>query len=147
MVEAAGGRELWLVSGWALMWTLMITMTAVAYGAAGFVPTVLGIDPFEPTTQLLVALGMLAFATAMNLLGRTALELFLAASIGAELIGSVVIGTVLLFFHHEQSVASIIETAGAGRQRRLPVGGVLAAALHLLRRPGARAHLDPRSVV
>ena len=35
-------------AGWAYMWTLMITMVAVAYGAAGFVPIVLDIDPFEP---------------------------------------------------------------------------------------------------
>ena len=34
-------------AGWAYMWTLMITMVAVAYGAAGFVPVVLDIDPFS----------------------------------------------------------------------------------------------------
>jgi amino acid transporter len=101
-------------TGWAYMWTLMITMTAVSYGAAGFVPVVLGIDPFEPGTQLLVALGFVAFGTLMNLASRATLKFFMAASIGAEIIGSIGIGTVLLFFHNEQGLGTLFESAGAG---------------------------------
>jgi amino acid transporter len=101
-------------TGWAYMWTLMITMTAVSYGAAGFVPVVLGIDPFEPGTQLLVALGLVAFGTLMNLASRATLKFFMAASIGAEIIGSIGIGTVLLFFHNEQGFGALFESAGAG---------------------------------
>jgi amino acid transporter len=100
-------------TGWAYMWTLMITMTAVSYGAAGFVPVVLDIDPFEPGTQLLVALGFVAFGTLMNASGRTALKVFMAASIGAEVIGSLGIGTVLLFFHNEHGLGTLFESAGA----------------------------------
>jgi amino acid transporter len=101
-------------AGWAYMWTLMITMVAVSYGAAGFIPVVLGIDPFEPGTQLLVAMGFLAFGTAMNIASRKVLNGFMVASIAAEVIGSVGIGTVLLFFHNEQPVSSVFESAGAG---------------------------------
>ena len=101
-------------TGWAYMWTLMITMTAVSYGAAGFVPIVLGIDPFSKGTQLLVALGFVAFGTLMNLAGRTSLKIFMAASICAEVIGSLGVGTVLLFFHHEQSFGTLFESHGAG---------------------------------
>jgi amino acid transporter len=101
-------------TGWAYMWTLMITMIAVAYGAAGFVPIVLGIDPFEPGTQLIVALGFVAFGTVMNMLGRTALKIFMGASIGAEVIGSIGIGAVLLFFHNEHGLGTLFESAGAG---------------------------------
>jgi amino acid transporter len=101
-------------TGWAYMWTLMITMTAVSYGAAGFVPIVLGIDPFEPGTQLLVALGFVAFGTLMNLAGRTALKIFMGASIGAEVLGSIGIGIVLLFFYNEQPLSSLFESEGAG---------------------------------
>ena len=90
-------------TGWAYMWTLMITMTAVAYGAAGFVPIVLGIDPFSSGVQLLVAFGFVTFATLMNLLSRKALKVFMAASIGAEVLGSVGIGSVLLIFHNEHA--------------------------------------------
>jgi amino acid transporter len=100
--------------GWAYMWTLMITMVAVAYGAAGFVPVVLGIDPFTSGTQLLVAMGFLIFATVMNLASRNTLKAFMVGSIGAEVLGSIGIGTVLLFFHHEQPLSSIFHSAGAG---------------------------------
>jgi amino acid transporter len=101
-------------AGWAYMWTLMITMVAVAYGAAGFIPIVLDIDPFTKGEQLFVAMGFLAFGTLMNLLGRTALKMFMVGSIAAEVLGSVGIGTVLLFFHNEQPLSSIFESAGAG---------------------------------
>ena len=101
-------------AGWAYMWTLMITMVAVAYGAAGFVPVVFGLDPFEPGTQLLVAMGFLIFGTLMNLASRAALKVFMLASIGAEVLGSIGIGTVLLFFHNEQPLSSVFESAGAG---------------------------------
>ena len=101
-------------AGWAYMWTLMITMVAVAYGAAGFVPVVFGLDPFEPGTQLLVAMGFLLFGTLMNIASRKALQAFMVASIGAEVLGSIGIGTVLLFFHNEQPLSSVFESAGAG---------------------------------
>jgi amino acid transporter len=100
-------------TGWAYMWTLMITMTAVSYGAAGFVPIVLDIDPFEKGTQLLVAIGFVLFGTLMNAAGRTPLKVFMAASIGAEVIGSVGIGTVLLFWHNEHGLGTLFENAGA----------------------------------
>jgi amino acid transporter len=97
-------------AGWAYMWTLMITMVAVSYGAAGFVPIVLDIDPFTPGEQLLVALAFIFFGTAMNLVGRKALNLFMGASIGAEVIGSIGIGTVLLFFHNEHGPGVLFDS-------------------------------------
>lgn len=102
-------------TGWAYMWTLMITMTAVAYGAAGFVPIVLGIDPFTSGVQLLVAFGFVTFGTLMNMLSRTALKVFMAASIGAEVLGSLGIGSVLLIFHNEQGLGTLFDSYGAGQ--------------------------------
>ena len=102
-------------TGWAYMWTLMITMVAVAYGAAGFVPIVLDIDPFTPEEQLFVAMGFVLFGTVMNVLSRTALKIFMGASIAAEVIGSLGIGLVLLIFHNEQSLSVLFESHGAGQ--------------------------------
>jgi amino acid transporter len=96
------------------MWTLMITMVAVAYGAAGFVPVVLDIDPFAKGEQLLVAMGFLLFGTLMNLASRNALKAFMVASIAAEVLGSIGIGTALLFFHNEQPLSAIFHGEGAG---------------------------------
>jgi amino acid transporter len=100
-------------AGWAYMWTLMITMASVAYGAAGFVPVVLDIKPFEPDEQLLVALAFVLFGSLMNLVGRTALNIFMGASIAAEVIGSIGIGTVLLFFHNEHGLGDLFDSFGA----------------------------------
>ncbi len=102
-------------TGWAYMWTLMITMAAVSYGAAGFVPVVLDIDPFEPRTQLLVAFCFLVFVSVLNAAGRTPLKFFMGASIAAEVIGSLGIGTVLLFFHNEQPLSVLVHSQGAGQ--------------------------------
>jgi amino acid transporter len=102
-------------TGWAYMWTLMITMVAVAYGAAGFVPIVLGIDPFSPGEQLLVAFGFVLFGTLMNMLSRKALKIFMGLSIGAEIIGSIGIGAVLLIFHNEHGLGILFESQGAGQ--------------------------------
>jgi amino acid transporter len=100
-------------TGWAYMWTLAIAMAAVAYGAAGFFPVVLDIDPFTPGTQLVVAVALIAFVTVVNTAGRRWMKIFVAASICAEVIGSLGIGTVLLFFHHENPVSSLFSSEGA----------------------------------
>jgi amino acid transporter len=100
-------------TGWAYMWTLMITMVAVSYGAAGFVPIVLGTDPFSPGEQLVVAFGFVLFGTIMNALSRKALKIFMGASIAAEVIGSIGIGIVLLLFHNEHGLGILFENQGA----------------------------------
>ncbi|WP_320669366.1 APC family permease [Patulibacter defluvii] len=108
-----GERYGWY-AGWAYMWTLAIAMAAVAYGAAGFLPVVLGIDPFSTGVHFLVALAIVACATLLNTAGRRGLKIFVALSIGAEVIGSVGVGLVLLFFHGAHPVSEIFHTAGAG---------------------------------
>lgn len=101
-------------TGWAYLWTLVIAMAAVAYGAAGFLPVVLDIEPFGKGDQLLVALGLLAFATLANTAGRRWLKILVIASIAAEIIGSIGIGTVLLLFHRENPIGVVFESYGAG---------------------------------
>jgi len=101
-------------AGWAYMWTLVIAVAAVCYGIAGFVPVVLGIDPFSPGVALLVAIGFVVLVSIINTIGRGAMKLFVALSIAAEVIGSVGIGIVLLLFHREHAFSSLFESAGAG---------------------------------
>jgi amino acid transporter len=96
------------------MWTLVIAVAAVSYGAAGFIPPILGIDAFSAGTQLLVALAVLAAVTLVNTAGRRWMKILVVASLCAELVGSLGIGTVLLLFHHEQPLSAIFHTAGAG---------------------------------
>jgi amino acid transporter len=96
------------------MWTLVIAVAAVSYGAAGFVPAVLGVDAFTPGTQLLVALGLLAVVTLVNTAGRRWMKALVVASLCAELVGSLGIGTVLLLFHNEHPISAIFHSSGAG---------------------------------
>jgi amino acid transporter len=110
--KLAGSAYGWF-TGWAYMWTLAIAMAAVAYGAAGFVPAVLGSDPFSTSTQFLVALGFVILATLANTAGRTFMKILLACSIGAEVIGSVGLGTYLLIFHNENPLSVVTQSAGA----------------------------------
>ena len=111
-------------AGWAYVWTLVVLVTAQCYAAAPFLADLVGIaNPSRPT--LLVLSGaMLLVATAANMLGARALKAFVALSITAELIGSVVIGTILLIFFREQPLSAIFDGAGGSG---LGTGGVLAA--------------------
>ncbi len=98
-------------AGWVYMWTLVIAMATVAIGAAGFIANIFGVE--EPTggTLALIALVILLAGTAVNLVGRRALKIFMVGSIIAEVIGSVGLGTWLLLFHRHNSL-SVLFTGG-----------------------------------
>jgi amino acid transporter len=93
-------------AGWFYMWTLVVAMATVALGAAAFIGNVLGIS-FTAGTQALVALLILLLGSLANLQGRGLLKILLIGSIIAEIVGSVVLGIWLLFFHVEQPLSSI----------------------------------------
>ncbi|BCI56059.1 amino acid permease [Mycolicibacterium litorale] len=98
-------------AGWAYMWTLVIAMATVALGSAGFVANIVGIEAPSGGVQAMIALLILLGGTAVNLIGRGALKVFMTASIIAEVIGSVGLGTWLLLFHRENSL-SVLFTGG-----------------------------------
>ncbi|MDV3125502.1 amino acid permease [Mycobacterium sp. 21AC1] len=99
-------------AGWVYMWTLVIAMATVALGAAGFVANIVGIEAPSGTTLALIALVILLAGTGVNLTGRQALKIFMMASILAEVIGSVVLGTWLLLFHRENSLSVLFQGGG-----------------------------------
>ena len=100
-------------AGWAYMWTLVIAMATVALGAAGFTANIVGIESPSGGTLALIALVILLAGTAVNLAGRQALKIFMIASIIAEVIGSVVLGTWLLIFHRQNSLSVLFTGGGA----------------------------------
>ncbi|MBO9532964.1 MAG: amino acid permease [Solirubrobacteraceae bacterium] len=102
------GRAYGWATGWAYVWTLIALIVATVYAASAFLATLIGID--EPSTgvRLLLALGFLALATYCNTMGARPLKIFVIASIACEVIGSVVIGTILLAFHRENSLADVM---------------------------------------
>lgn len=102
----------WL-AGWTYMWTLVIAMATVALGAAGFVANIVGIEDPSDGQQVGIAFAILAAGTLANLVGRTVLKVLMTASIVAEIVGSVGLGTWLLLFHREQSL-SVLFDGGQG---------------------------------
>jgi amino acid transporter len=101
-------------AGWAYMWTLVIAMATVALGAAGFVANVAGVEAPTGTQRAVIALVILLLGTAVNLVGRQALKIFMSASIIAEVIGSLGLGTWLLLFHRQNDLSVLTEGGAAG---------------------------------
>ncbi len=114
-------------AGWAYVWTLMIAMAAVSYGAAGFLAPIVGVSDPSNITTILFALGILGFATLANTIARAFLKIMIGLSITAELVASVAIGTVLLLFYRENSLAVIFDSFGAGGGGFYVTGPLLAA--------------------
>jgi len=94
-------------AGWAYMWTLVIAMATVALGAAGFLASVIGLEVGSGQKSLIAA-GILLAGTVLNLIGRQALKLFMSASIVAEIIGSIGLGTWLLLFHRNNDLGVLV---------------------------------------
>ncbi|GAS97595.1 amino acid permease [Mycolicibacterium canariasense] len=101
----------WL-AGWVYMWTLVIAMATVALGAAGFVANIAGVEAPSGGLRAVIALVILVGGTAINLIGRGALKVFMTASIVAEVIGSVGLGTWLLLFHRQNSISVLFDGGG-----------------------------------
>ena len=115
-------------AGWAYTWTLIITMAAVAYGAAGFLAPLLGIAEPSNTTLILLSLGLLVFSTLANTIARAVLKTIIVLSLVTSVLASLAIGTVLLLFYRENSLWVVFDsfgTAGDGSY----LGGPFLAAL------------------
>jgi amino acid transporter len=96
-------------AGWTYMWTLVIAMATVALGAAGFVAHIIGIEAATDGQRVGIAFVILLLGTAANLVGRRVLKTLMTASIIAEVIGSLGLGTWLLLFHREQPLSVLFD--------------------------------------
>ncbi|MGH3360107.1 MAG: APC family permease [Nocardioidaceae bacterium] len=105
------------VAAWAYMWGLTIALSALAYGAAGFLLDVFGKADASRTTTTLLALLIVVVGRVTNMIGRQLLKVMVVLSIICELVGSIGLGTVLLLFFRENSLSVLFEgfgTQGAG---------------------------------
>ena len=94
-------------AGWAYMWTLIVTMTAVSYGGALFAASVFDLDAGNQKLMSLVGVVILAGAVLINVFGRAAVRVVGFLCLVAEVVGSVGIAVWLLCFHRVNSVASL----------------------------------------
>jgi amino acid transporter len=109
----AGNNYGWL-TGWFYIWTLIIVFASNGYAISTFIPAVLGIAPFSTGENIMISLLVLAIATALNLAGPKTLKMLGKLSLAAEVLGSVVLATVLLIWHRVQDFDVIFTTAGVG---------------------------------
>lgn len=96
-------------AAWAYIWGLTLTLSTMAYAAAGFMLEVIGVE--APSRWLLaaVSIGVICFTTAANMIGRQVLKVMIVASIICEIVGSVVLGTVLLLFHRVNPMSTLFD--------------------------------------
>jgi amino acid transporter len=122
-----GGPAYGWFAGWAYMATYSVASAAICYGVVAFIPPAIGIASFDKGTKLIVAFALVLLATLANTTGRRWLKLLVLASITAEVVGSVGVGTVLMFFHHQQPLSSIVDYHGKGISGGTGIAGMLAA--------------------
>jgi len=94
-------------AGWAYMWTLMITLTAVSYGGALFAAAAFGLDAENRTLMTVIGIVILAGAVLVNVLGRAAVRIVGFLCLIAEVLGSVGIAFWLLGFHTVNGVSTL----------------------------------------
>lgn len=109
-----GGRTYGWFAGWAYMWTLMIAIGSAAYIATLFIPVVIGAEPFDLQTQVIVAIAFIIVGTLLNLLGQRTLKIVGIAAVIIELVGSLGIGIWLLLFGQMQPITVIFDSFGSG---------------------------------
>lgn len=112
-----GHRYGWFAS-WTYIWTLLITLPAVAYAGAVLIPPIFDIPAADHGLVTWLAIGVLAFSTLVNLAGRVFIKILMVGVIVAEAVGSIGVAVWLLFFERHQgleylSPASLGDYSGA----------------------------------
>jgi amino acid transporter len=99
-------------AGWVYVWTIMLTVTAIAYFGAVWLAALFGATP-TPDQQVLWALAILAITTTVNAVGLNPLKYVVNVGIIAECIASVLIGVLLLLFFRNHPISFLWDGLGA----------------------------------
>ncbi|QPP07985.1 amino acid permease [Streptomyces bathyalis] len=106
-----GIRWAWM-TGWVYMWALLVTITAVAYGAGPFIAILFGFGASVHTT-VLCTVALIVIAALINYAGTKALSKAAIIGFSAELIGAVVVGVWLLATHRFHGLGVLFDNFGA----------------------------------
>ncbi|WP_218835587.1 amino acid permease [Streptomyces sp. SA15] len=121
-----GPRYGWFTN-WAYMWGLTLALSALAYAASGFLIAAIGLTDVSGTTQALIALGVLLFGSAANMIGGRVLKILLYCSLTAELVATLGIGIALLFLHRAHPLSVILSGGGTAHGSQWLLGPFLGA--------------------
>jgi amino acid transporter len=122
--ELIGPRYGWF-AGWAYMWGLTLTLAVLPITASPYILGAAGVAAPSQTTVELVAIGVLLFGSAANLLGGRLLKILIYIALCAEIISSAGIGITLLLFHRINPLSIIFSAAGTGHGASWLVGPFL----------------------
>jgi len=110
----SGSPQLAWFTGWFYIFCYMIAATTSTYVMSTFFCVAAGIDNPSRGTLVLISIGFVILYTVINMVGRAVIKIMMYASITAEAIGSVAMGTILLLFYRENSLSVILHPAGGG---------------------------------
>jgi amino acid transporter len=122
------GENYGWAAAWAYIWTIVIVISSGAYAVTSFIPPLFNLEPFNLGTHVLVSIGVLVAITLINMIGPVVLKVLATLSLAAEVLGSVVLATILLIWHREQPISVLFDTAGAAEGNYLWGGLLLAIA-------------------
>src|SRR5712691_4038417 len=122
--ELIGPRYGWF-TGWAYMWGLTLTLAVLPITAAPYIMGAAGVSSPSQISVELVAIGVLLFGSAANLLGGRLLKGLIYIALVAELVASAGIGITLLVFHRINPLSIIFTAAGTGHGARWLIGPFL----------------------
>ncbi len=122
----AGRGWAWM-AGWVYAAALFTTIAAVAVGAGPFLADFLGFEA-SPGMTAWVALGLVAVATGLNLMGTKLLARVAMFGFVCELLGAVAVGIYLLVFHRVNSPGVLLDSFGIRSAGGAYLPGFLAGA-------------------
>ncbi|MDX2552533.1 APC family permease [Streptomyces stelliscabiei] len=123
-----GPRAAWF-TGIVYISAVTAALTTVAYLAAPWLGLLFtGSEP-HGMTRCLISAGLLVLALALNGSGVKIMRVVVIAGLGAEIVGSIVVGLALLLFFRVHDFSVLFETLGAPASSGNSTGGALLATL------------------
>lgn len=100
----------WFV-GWLYTWALLVTIAAVDFGGSPYAWQVFGVDAPTQLQNILMTIILLLIQTVVNWVGVKVLRQLAFIGFIMEIVGTVILGIILLFFPHQPG-SVIFQTAG-----------------------------------
>lgn len=105
-----GARYAW-IAAWVYIWSMIVTITAVAEFGGGFVASLFGLEN-TAGVGLLTAAGLLLIALAFNFSGTRTMSRVARIGFAAELSGVILIGLYLMLFERKQPFSVFFDSMG-----------------------------------
>jgi amino acid transporter len=122
-----GGSAYGWFAGWVYVWSIALGIGAQAYYGGMWLAELFGATP-TTGQRVLWAFAVLALVTLSNLVGHRVLSVVVNLGLAAELVGSLLVGVVLLLFFRHHPLSTLFHTFGAEQHFGGSVLGSLVAA-------------------